>query len=320
MLSVIMAILLAFATSASQVIACSLPGDGQGNGPPLSYTDNGNGTVTDNVTGLIWEKTTPADVANQYSFSEVSAFFLPSIDGLGGHHGWRLPNVKELQSVVNYGVRWPSINQSIFGPIVPVTQTTIENYWSISPAIGGGEWSVDFNIGGEINVNNKDTYVRAVWGSPANCFPGDGAGHGKPLSYTGNGDTVTDNVTGLMWEKTTGVVGTETSDPPATDVNNTYTWTDANTAFVAKLDEEGLGGYSDWRLPNIKELESIADYGVTHPAIDQTVFGPNVKSFYWSSTPHTGANTCAWGVGFGAGRIYHNDRSTYHYVRAVRGG
>jgi len=316
---------------AQLLTACSLPGDGEGHGPQLSYTDNGNGTVKDNVTGLLWQKTTNDndhdydDYDYKFSFLEASTTFLSAINGLGGHYGWRLPNVKELQSIVNYGVRVPAINQNIFGPIVPVALTARDDYWSNTLYVvpGGGAWKVDFNNGG-VSSSNENTYVRAVWGSPVSCFPGDGAGHGKPLSYTDNGNgTVTDNVTGLMWEKTTGVIGTKTSYSSVTDVNNTYTWVDANTTFLAALNGAGyigLAGYNDWRLPNIKELESIVNYGVTLPAINQKIFGPTIQSFYWSSTPHTGANTCAWGASFGTGNIFHNDRTTYHYVRAVRGG
>jgi len=277
--------------SAQLLTACSLPGDGQGHGPALSYTDNGNGTVKDNVTGLLWEKTINS--------------------GIVGHYGWRLPNVKELQSIINYGIRYPAISQSIFGPVPHAATDAHFDYWSSTNTM-----RVDFN-GGGVNLDGAAPFVRAVGLVSANCFPGDGAGHGRQLSYTNNGDgTITDNVTGLMWEQTTGVPGTMTANPPVTDVNRTYTWSGANTAFIAQMNAARIGGYNDWRLPDVKELESISDYALT---ASNPIFGPSTRAFYWSSTPHTGSDTCAWGVS-GGGLIFHNGLHTLQFARAVRGG
>ncbi len=124
--------------------------------------------------------------------------------------------------------------------------------------------------------------------------------------FKNNGDgTVTDRATNLMW-----VV-----DPSAAGRGGTYNWTNAINA------SENLtyASYSDWRLPNIKELVSIVDYNRTNPAIN-TVFFTAQSTFYWSSTTYVGP-TIAWVVKFSGGGVYNDyDKTTTYYIRPVRGG
>jgi Protein of unknown function (DUF1566) len=142
---------------------------------------------------------------------------------------------------------------------------------------------------------------------------------GGPLSYTDNGDgTVTDNRTGLTWEK-------KTDDNVATH----YIWSGA-LDYVAALNAMNFAGHNDWRLPNIKELLSIVDYGRSNPAIDP-IFGPTAggsnRAAYWSSTSWATfyPEVNAWGVEFL--EIYGTPSATIPFgktsslrVRAVRGG
>jgi hypothetical protein len=125
--------------------------------------------------------------------------------------------------------------------------------------------------------------------------------------YTNNGDgTITDNATGLEW----------VADPTAAGVGGTYSWADAITAC------EGLtyAGHSDWRLPNVKELQSIVDFSRVGPAIDTTYF-TSQSDIYWSSTTHAGSTVFAWGVSFGVGNVIGDvDKTSPYYVRPVRGG
>jgi formylglycine-generating enzyme required for sulfatase activity len=102
-------------------------------------------------------------------------------------------------------------------------------------------------------------------------------------SYTDNKDgTITDNVTGLMWQQ---VVST-----------TTYTWAQA-VAYCPKLT---LAGHSDWRLPSRIELVSIVDLGVTSGVpINATYFPSTPVGWFWSSSPWAGSPRYAWGVGFG---------------------
>src|SRR5208283_2194968 len=80
-----------------------------------------------------------------------------------------------------------------------------------------------------------------------------------------------------------------------------------------------LGGNSDWRLPNIKELESITDYTTYDPAINTTFFPDAQAYYYWSSTTNSGYTGSAWDVFFGYGNVYSYSKSYTNYVRCVRG-
>jgi hypothetical protein len=122
-------------------------------------------------------------------------------------------------------------------------------------------------------------------------------------SFADNGNgIVTDNRTGLMWQQ--GEAGT-------------MTWDSA----LSYCEGRSLGGKSDWRLPNIKELESIADDTKANPAIDTTFFPNVMSSNYWSSTTDGGNLTYAWYIFFYYGFVYdfQGSKSNSYYVRCVRG-
>ncbi|MGK5092446.1 DUF1566 domain-containing protein [Deltaproteobacteria bacterium TL4] len=122
-------------------------------------------------------------------------------------------------------------------------------------------------------------------------------------SYTDNGNsTITDNVTGLMWQKE--------------DNNSTYTWSAAGTY----CDNLSLGGYTDWTLPNRRQLISIVNVGRYNPAINTTYFLNTKSSYYWSSTTYANDTSYAWYVYFGYGRVNYSNKTSTYYVRCVRGG
>ncbi len=124
---------------------------------------------------------------------------------------------------------------------------------------------------------------------------------------------VKDNNTGLIWE-------VKTNDGSIHDRDKKYSWYDAKDVFIKKLNRQKFGGFSDWRLPTIKELGTIVHYGQYDPAIDTKYFPKTVSSFYWSSTTYAVDTYNAWGVDFNDGLDYYNDKSSGYYVRAVRGG
>jgi hypothetical protein len=154
--------------------------------------------------------------------------------------------------------------------------------------------------------------------------------------YVDNGDaTVTDNQTGLMWEKKT-VAGTG----DVHDETNTYSWSTStgdsspdgtlNTTFLVtlNLDASSAGSstcfanHCDWRIPTIVELQTIllGPYSCgTSPCIDPT-FGPTQASVYWSSSSLAGTTNYAWGIDFNNGFVHQFNKGTSNYARAVRGG
>ena len=129
----------------------------------------------------------------------------------------------------------------------------------------------------------------------------------NPTHYTDNGDgTITDDVTGLMWQKTLPI----TSPPPY------WRWADG-LLYCQGL---RLAGFDNWRLPSAIELLSIVDYGHANPAIDQTVF-PNTPALtFWTSTTTASAAGSFWVVLFEDGRAIPQDEfgQQYSYARCVR--
>ena len=144
-------------------------------------------------------------------------------------------------------------------------------------------------------------------------------------SYSRSGDIVTDNVTKLQWQDNEEVKTVKKS------------WEDAKS-YCSSL---SLGGYNDWRLPTIKELNSIVDYGKYDHTIDSTfsnvIFDDdgsifdrfsinstfvNVTSFsYWSATTGATDSSSAWYVSFTYGNESLNSKvDDDNYIRCVRGG
>jgi len=170
---------------------------------------------------------------------------------------------------------------------------------------------------------------------------------GIAQGYVDNGDgTITDTSTGLMWEK-------KSDDGSIHDKDNLYTWSGASygttnvldgtaaTTFLAALNAGGgFAGHTDWRLPNRKELESLVNLEIAHPAPStfaafNTGCGVNSSGFpgctvttcsctvpsgYWSSSTYAGYPQFAWGVDFSGGLVGAVGKDGVLYVRAVRGG
>jgi len=134
--------------------------------------------------------------------------------------------------------------------------------------------------------------------------------------FTDNGDeTVTDNLTGLMWIKN------------AQQISGRTTWSEAITA----CNDLNFATHTDWRLPNVRELQSLIHYGYYDPAIPNTEGNgkctnsgdpfTNVQSgYYWSSTSVAHSNNLAWIVGMRTGYVDHNGKSATYPVLPVRGG
>jgi hypothetical protein len=138
--------------------------------------------------------------------------------------------------------------------------------------------------------------------------------------FTDNGDgTIKDNATGLVWTKCT--MKTVSEDPlmdttaNCTDTKGTGTWENALKA----CENLNHGGRTDWRLPNINELKSIADYSKYNPAINTVYFPGTASSNYWSSTTFVSYTGSAWYVVFYYGNTDHFSKTSNYYVRCVSG-
>jgi hypothetical protein len=266
----------------------------------MSFTDNGE-TVTDNNTGLMWQKQDDGNTYNWYQASgEVNSTYNPSggsyknvcgslnTSNFSGHSDWQLPSKKELITIVDYSVPYPcpTIQKAYF----PQTQWT---YWSSTtpPIYPVGAWAVFFQYA-VIDSSDKgvDKYVRCVRG-----------GHPAQTLTDNHDGTVTDNKTGLEWQQ----------DEPGEKM-----WGDA-ISYCRGL---SLGGHDDWRLPNIKEIESLTDDSRYTPVLDYTFFPGALGAKYWSSTTDASFTNSACFADFGnyGNSFYGKDIPTY--VRCVRGG
>ncbi len=187
----------------------------------------------------------------------------------------------------------PSATEGIFNSIVP------SSYWSSSTSVrlDSQAWVEVFYQGlTTINEKNLDAYVRCVRGEPL-----------SPSTLSRNGNIIIDSSTGLEWQDDE-VVETETR-----------TWLEAINYCENILI---LGGYDDWRLPNINELLSIVDYTTYNPALDTWWFQNYSMFNYWSSTSFVLWPTYAWNMySFNGNSAYFDKLDDEHnYVRCVRGG
>jgi hypothetical protein len=270
--------------------------------------------VRDNVTGLIWENKTVDgtihDKYNQYSWYDSNPDtnggvagtlgngtntedFINALnsDSFGGYNDWRLPTIKELYAIVNYGIPdpGPTINTAFF----PNTQSSY--YWSSTSYACdiGSAWGVTFYYGYDEHIPKLNKlYARAVRG-----------GKSQPSYVNNDNGTVTDTSTDLMWQQ----------DTP----DYTMTWEDA----LSYCENSNIAYYTDWRLPSKKELISLVDYSRCNPAIDISYFPDTFTPFYWSSTSTAYATGAAWVERFYEGYDFSSYKdNSKNYVRAVRGG
>ena len=282
-------------------ISCAGTGqDGAYNANPVSYSDNGDGTVTDDVTGLMWQK---EDDNQNYNWYQASGIYEPNYNpssmnvcgslNLGGYSDWRLPSKKELMGIVDYSIPspGPTLDQAIF----PNTNAKVNDiYWSHTSYTGSSNneaWRVTFHdatVKANVKSNNLNTYVRCVRGVE------------EATSLTDNGnDTVTDKRTELTWQQ---------GEP------GQMTWAPA----IAYCEELNLGGRTDWRLPDVKELESLSDDIWTAPAMDPYHFPDANGTDYWTSTTDSDDTSRTWAVNFYDGLVGDRGLTAKDGLRNVR--
>lgn len=169
---------------AGLVISCAGTGqDGEiQSGLAREYEDNGDGTITDRKTGLVWEKKSDDgginDKDNTYTWTEALTVFIPALNsggGFAGHTDWRLPNINELASIVDYGQIDPALPPEFKTPCNPSCSATVcscgtpHYHWSSTTSVPyppyTGAWQVSF-YDGYTSPFRKDSElsVRAVRG------------------------------------------------------------------------------------------------------------------------------------------------------------
>jgi len=143
---------------------------------------------------------------------------------------------------------------------------------------------------------------------------------GAPWSasrFTEQGQTITDTLTGLMWTKDANAPGAAVCE---TGVPKTW---QAAIIHVKCLNESSFLGYNDWRLPNVRELRSLINYGQAAPSAwlkTSPGFANVQEDFYWSSSSFALSLKNAWSVGFWVGRGEARDKSDNLYIWPVRAG
>ena len=177
------------------------------------------------------------------------------------------------------------------------------------------------------------TGQTGCWDSVGSIVACPGSGHdgdiraGAVLSYTDNGDgTITDDNTGLMWEK-------ESDDGSVHDWDTHYSWADAFAVHLVALNDPNapFAGYTDWRIPNIKELVNVMHYQELNPSMHDIFMtgctgGCTVLTCsctqthrYWSSTSMWDDLTTAAAAKTSNGTVTGEDKTIPYSVKAVRG-
>ncbi|WP_415238673.1 DUF1566 domain-containing protein [Seleniivibrio woodruffii] len=248
-----------------------------------SYTrDSETGIVTDNVTGLMWQ-----DNVLSSSMQWETAIATCEDLSLGGYDDWRLPTIEEIESIIDYGHYDPAID-----PIF--VRTASNTYWSHTAHVNSFyAWRINFKNGfSSKDGKNGNNYVMCVRGT---AYP--------------DAEFVRDSATQIVLDKRTGLMWQD-------DELGVKSWGDAiNYCF-----DKRLGGYRDWRLPNIREQLSIVDRGRSYPAIYPVfVHVGSGLNYHWSSTRVTN-DDFLWIVKFSEGNSYGDRMPSYNYVRCVRAG
>ncbi len=281
-----------------------------------TYPDNGDGTVTDPTTGLTWMRcsmgqtwsgSTCTGTVSTYTWDQANA--LTGTVTFAGQSDWRLPNIRELTTIVDLSVFDPAIDQRAF-PVTPGS-----DFWSGSPYANysGYAWYVGFDYGNAFsNFRSYGNAVRLVRGGQSLTL----LAIARPTTdYVDQGDgTVTHSPTGLTWKRC--AQGQTWSGSSCTGTASTYTWDQANALTGAVA----FAGQSDWRLPSRDELLSLVEYTRFSPAINATIFPATPSSDFWSGSPYAYYSYYAWYLNFDDGNAYGNFRSYDNAVRLVRGG
>lgn len=234
---------------------------------PPSYTDLKNGIVLDNVTGLQWQKTDAGEMTHEL------ALLYADTATLGGFTDWRLPSPLEAYSIFNFSKNRPPLDMTAFSP------STAEYWWTNLPQYNDATKVWVTNAGGGIgNHLKKETisaggtkkiHTRIV--RDVNIPPI------LPMQYSRTDyGSIIDAKTNLEWFPS-----------PSADSMN---WEQA----LQFVEQAVAGSHEDWRMPNAKEVFSLASLSHSSPSINP-IFGiTTTNTMYWSSTTLLNQTDKAW--------------------------
>lgn len=248
-----------------------------------SYTE-GDGTVTDSVTELTWEKVTESGMFTLEAAQEHCANL--SAERVGGIADWRLPTRRELVSILDFG------HTTAF-PDIFFTSTQGSFYWSATDLAADSTfaWGV---LASDASVG---FFQKEMSGARALCVGGERATPPPDLFAE---EWVLDGLTGLVWQRQASLTR--------------FIWSGA----LEHCEALTLAGKSDWRLPSAKELLSIVDDELSGPAIDREAFPGTPSDVFWSSTPAIGSADKAILVNFTNGTSQDHSVRDRRLTRCVR--
>lgn len=295
-----------YAAGSNTLVACNSPGalalNGQQDGHRAGVNAMGyslvdsyskDECVLDAVTGLVWEGKTASGLrAGSQRYTNIgdgragdASAYVGAVNAarLCGFSDWRLPTVVELQGLVNYGIASP-------GPTIDLNwfpNSSNALHWTAegSAASGSIAWYVYFDYGSASWSDRGNAYaVRLVRGDATQ----------PQYSYSAGGDEVTDSRTGLVWRRC--VEGMRWSGGTCIDSPLSFTH---EGALAHARSQPG------WRVPNVKELSSLADRSRLSPAVDIGAFPATPVRYYWTATPLIGNPEDAWLVRADTGAVFN---------------
>ena len=256
-----------------------------------SFTNNNNGTITDNTTGLMWQQVDGGEMTIENAITYCDNLVL------AGFSDWRLPTPIESFSIINHQNSNPAINTSYF------TLTTVEYWWTSVFENNSTTKVWCTNAGGGIGNHPKTETISAGGTKKFHARAVRTVTNPTTITnhFTDNGDTVTDNLTQLVWQKIPNAAA--------------LTWEQA----LVYAEGLTIGTSSDWRLPNIKELQSLNNELATNPSVFSPYFSNVGIHNYWSSTtlPNQPLSAWYWSTAFGI--TTYSAKTSANYVICVRG-
>lgn len=258
--------------------------------PPF-FIVHGDGTVTDTITGLMWQQVDGGEMT-----LEAAALYCQNLT-LGGYDDWRLPEAQEAFSILNHGRQNPPFDPAVF------PDSGAEYWWTSELQVGNSSKVWVSNAGGGIGNHPKIETISA--GGTKKFHVRAVRQVGAPELVAGQfvqmGNRIMDNLSGLEW--------TRFAAPDSMD------WEHA-LAYAEGLKWEG---YTDWRLPNIKELESLNDELRSQPSLNPNFFTGIATDRFWASTSLPNQPAQAWFMDTRFGVVSHESKTAKNYVLCVRG-